>query len=130
MGGFGALHLGFKYPKLFAHVSAIAPAILRDIALEPAERVDNTFFGDAAYYNAVAPWTLLLANSPEIRSHLQVRLVAGMQDHRLVSAISELDAELTALDVPHSLHIFDGIDHEHLELIDAFGDDYFTLFPA
>ena len=60
MGGWGALHIGFKYPKLFARVSAIAPTVLHDMSLEPDERIANTLFGDPAYYHAVAPWTLLL----------------------------------------------------------------------
>lgn len=128
MGGYGALHLGFKYPKVFAHVSAIAPAVLRDMSLEPDERVANTFFGDQAYYDAVAPWTLLLSNSPEIRNHLKVRLLVGTWDTRLVAAVRDLATDLGKLDVRYELHEIEGVDHEYPEIIDGVGDAYFAFW--
>lgn len=128
MGGYGALRIGFKYPKLFARVSAIAPAVLRDMSLEPEERVANTFFGDHAYYQAVAPWTLLLANSPEIRASLSVRLLSGSLDTRLTAALSELEKELAALGVRHVSREVRGAGHEYPDIIDGVGDDYFRFW--
>lgn len=73
----GALHLGFKYPKLFANVPVIAPSILRDLSLQPAERADT--FGDNAYYQAVAPWTYC---SPTPRRSATTSRSACWPDHR------------------------------------------------
>ncbi|MFF0079148.1 alpha/beta hydrolase [Streptomyces canus] len=128
MGGYGALHIAFKYPKVFAHVSAIAPAVLRDMSQEPEERIANTFFGDHAYYQAVAPWTLLLANSPEIRNHLKVRLLAGTEDTRLVAAVRELARDLTGLGVTHEHYEVEGADHEYPDIIDGVGDKYYAFW--
>ncbi|WP_405926752.1 alpha/beta hydrolase [Streptomyces sp. NBC_00035] len=124
MGGFGALHIGFKYPKIFGRVSAIASPLLKDLSMEPDERVANTFFGDQAYYDAVSPWTLLLANSPEIRNHSKVRLMVGSRDERLVGVVREMDEMLATLGVEHEYHVVAGADHDYPVLLDGLGDRY------
>ena len=55
MGGYGALHLGMKYPDFFGTISSVAPAILQDLKDEPRERTFDTFGEDEAYYDARAP---------------------------------------------------------------------------
>jgi enterochelin esterase-like enzyme len=124
MGGFGAFHLAFKHPTLFGRVSALAPSILRDIADEPAYRVDNTFFGDEAYYNAVAPWGVLLANAPQIRELLAIRLCVGTADTRLYAAVHRMRDDLAALDIPFEYHEAPGAAHVAPDVIDGLGDDY------
>ena len=58
MGGYGALHLGMKFPSLFGAISAVAPAILQDLKDEPRERTFDTFADDEAYFDANGPWVL------------------------------------------------------------------------
>lgn len=128
MGGYGALHLGFKYPRLFGRLSSIAPSILKDMSLEPAERVDNTFFGDQRYYDAVGPWNLVLANAPEIRRIQKVRLVSGSLDTRLIAVNRELDEVMTELGIDHETFEVDDADHEVPKLIDGLGDDYYRFW--
>ena len=55
MGGFGALHLAFKYPELFASVASFAAAL-----------VDAPFGGDAEYFKAEAPAALLAKNADKL----------------------------------------------------------------
>ena len=126
MGGFGALHLGLKYPKIFSKVSAIGPAILRDLKDEPEDRIANTFFGDQDYYDALGPWALVLANGPELRRTSQVRLLSGSLDVRLAPTIRDLDERFTALDVPHDFFEVQGADHEYPDIIDGYGDAYYA----
>ena len=128
MGGYGALHLGLKYPKLFARVSAIGPSILRDMAEEPEERIANTFFGDHDYYAAVSPWTLLLGNAPEIRTSSTVRLLSGTEDHRLAPTLRDFADHLKELDVAYEFHEVLGAGHDIAEIIDGLGDAYFAFW--
>lgn len=132
MGGYGALRLGLKYPRLFSRISAMGPAILEDMALEPEERTANTFFGDHDYYRAVSPWTLALANAPEVRKNCVVRLMCGMRDTRLATVVLEFDELLHELGIPHQLHEVAAAGHEIDALIDNLGDRYFDFwaFPV
>lgn len=126
MGGFGALHLGLKHPKVFSKVSAVGPAILRDLKDEPEDRIANTFFGDQAYYDALGPWGLVLANAPELRRSSQVRLLSGSLDTRLAPTIRDLDKLFTDLAVPHDFHEVPGADHEYPDIMDGYGDAYYA----
>jgi enterochelin esterase-like enzyme len=126
MGGFGALHLGLKHPKVFSKVSSIAPAILRYLKDEPADRINNTFFGDQEYYDLLGPRSLVLANAPELRRVSQVRLLSGSLDTRLAPTIRELDALFTDLEVPHDFHEVPEADHEYPDIIDGYGDAYYA----
>ena len=130
MGGFGALHLGLKYPKIYSKVSAIAPAILRDLKDEPADRVENTFFGDQDYYDALGPWNLVLANAPELRRTSSIRLLSGSLDTRLAPTIRDLDTRFTALDVDHDFFEVQDKDHEYPDIIDGYGDAYYAWWRA
>lgn len=126
MGGFGALHLGLKYPKIFGKVSAVAPAILRDLKDEPEDRVNNTYFGDQEYYDLCHPWSLVLANAPELRRTSQVRLLSGRLDTRLAPTIRDLDDRFTDLEVPHDFFEFPDADHEYADIMDGYGDKYYA----
>ena len=58
MGGYGALHLGVKYPDLFGAISSVAPSIMRNLSDEPKERTFDTFGDDQAFYDANGPCLL------------------------------------------------------------------------
>jgi enterochelin esterase-like enzyme len=128
MGGYGALHLGLKYPSLFGRISAIGPAILRDMSLEPEERIANTFFGDHDYYRAVHPETLLLANAPQLRKFTRVRLLLGAGDLRLASAVREFAAQMEDLGVPYEFYEVEGAAHDIAETIDGLDDTYYAFW--
>ena len=128
MGGFGAMHLVFTNPKRFGRVSAIAPSILRDLSMEPGYRKDNTFFGDDAYYHAVAPWGALLAHAPEVRRTVKVRLAVGTADTRLYDAVNQMKADLEALDIPVEYYEAIGADHVAPDVIAGIGANYAPFF--
>jgi enterochelin esterase-like enzyme len=124
MGGFGTLHLGLKHPEVFGRLSAVAPAILHDMALEPAIRTADTFFGDEAYFRALGPWTLALANAPRIRRSSKLRVLSGGADTRLVAVLREFDANLKSLDIPHEFVEVPGAGHDYQAITDGLGDKY------
>jgi enterochelin esterase-like enzyme len=128
MGGYGALHLGLKHPHVFGAISAIGPSILRDISLEPPARTDNTFFGDPEYYAAVSPWSLALANSPEVRAVSRIRVLGGADDGRLATEIRAFTQVLDALRIPHEFHEIPDVAHDYLAIMDALGDEYFSFW--
>lgn len=128
MGGYGALHLGFKYPRTFGRLSSICPSILKDMSLEPWQRTRNTFFEDQAYYEAASPWVLARGNCHEIRQHVKVRLMSGSLDERLIAVNRELDGVLAELEIPHQNFEVEGADHEYPDIIDGIGDAYFAFW--
>jgi len=130
MGGFGTLHLGLKHPEVFGRLSAVAPAILRDMRLEPPIRTQDTFFGDQAYFKAVGPWTLALANAPRIRRTTKLRVLSGGADSRLVAALRDFSAMLTSLDLPHEFVEVPGVGHDYLAITAGIGDRYPAFWNA
>jgi enterochelin esterase-like enzyme len=123
MGGYGALHLGLKYPALFGAISAVAPAILQDLADEPKERTFDTFGDDEAYYDANGPWALARANAAALARGCAIRLLAGAEDARLRSAIRGFDQLLTELGIPHQLAEVKGAGHAYQDIVTGLGDE-------
>lgn len=128
MGGYGALHLGLKHPRIFGSLSAIGPSILRDMTLEPPARTDNTFFGDTDYYAALGPWSLALANAPELRDLSRIRLLGGADDGRLATEIRAFADHMSALAIPHRFQELEDVAHDYVAIMDALGDEYFAFW--
>jgi len=128
MGGYGALHLGMKYPALFGAISSVAPSILPDLKDEPAERTFDTFFDDEAYYDANGPWTLARANADILRQGCSIRLLAGEQDTRLRSTLVEFHEHLARLGIPHEFTDVKGAGHVYRDIISGLGDDGFAFW--
>jgi enterochelin esterase-like enzyme len=123
MGGYGALHLGMKYPALFGAISSVAPAILQDLKDEPRERTFDTFFDDEAYYDANGPWTLARANAEALRQGSAIRLLAGDQDARLRPAITAFHELLEQLAIPHLFSETKGAGHVYKDIVGGLGDE-------
>ena len=128
MGGYGALHLGMKYPALFGAISSVAPAILPDLKDEPRERTFDTFGDDEAYYDANGPWTLARANATALRQGCAIRLLAGDEDARLRSAITGFDGLLTELGIPHQSSEVRGAGHVYEDIVGGLGDEGFAFW--
>ena len=128
MGGYGALHLGMKYPRLFGVISSVAPSILRNLSDEPIERLVDTFGGDQAIYDANGPWTLAEKNAEALKKGTRIRLLSGDQDFRLKSAIDSLNDLLTKLAIPHQFTEVKGAGHQYDFIIESLGDDAFTFW--
>ena len=128
MGGYGALHLGMKYPTLFGAISAVAPAILPDLKDEPKERTFDTFFDDEAYYDANGPWSLARENAAALRHGCAIRLLAGDQDARLRSAVVGFHQLLTQLGITHQFSEVKGAGHVYKDIVAGLGDEGFAFW--
>jgi enterochelin esterase-like enzyme len=128
MGGYGALHLGMKYPALFGAISSVAPAILQDLKDEPKERTFDTFFDDEAYYDVNGPWALARENADALRQGTVIRLLAGDQDARLRSAITEFHELLAKLTIPHQFSEVRAAGHVYKEIVGDLGGEGFAFW--
>jgi enterochelin esterase-like enzyme len=126
MGGYGSLHLGFKYPELFGVVSSIAPSITT-FEMERKEVVAPTFEDDVDYFNANSPSTLIQNNAGYIRKNTTIRLLVGDQDF-LYDLIQKFHQQLTDLQINHQYAIAKGADHDYREVISKLDFDSFTFW--
>jgi endo-1,4-beta-xylanase len=110
MGGYGAFHLGFKYPEMFGMISGMCNGI-------PAP--GKTYAGAAAppasaSDQAADPYTLAQKNLDAIRGKTAIRIIVGTEDFTL-AANQAFDAYLTKLNIPHDYKLIPGISHGYKE---------------
>jgi len=105
MGGFGALHLGFKYPELFATVASLAAAL-----------VEAPFGGDPEYFKSQTPATLVEQNADELRGRTMIRMIVGDKDS-LAAVNHAFDEKLTSMNIPHEFYISEGSPHSVREVL-------------
>ncbi|MFN8210902.1 MAG: alpha/beta hydrolase-fold protein [Bacteroidales bacterium] len=74
MGGYGALHLGLKYPGLFGAISAIDPIFPGENSAN--ESVVITFGADTALMNSYSPLRLTSLNCTSLRENTTVRIIS------------------------------------------------------
>jgi len=91
MGGYGALHIGFKFPELFAAVTGNSAAIVD----YPGS--DNV--GSEEFFASQAPATFARKNLDAVREQ-NIRIIVGTRD-RLIRLCEQLSDELTAMGVDH-----------------------------
>lgn len=116
MGGFGALHYAFKYPRRFASVSTHMAALMDKLPPNPGGtpegKMMGTIFGspiDAAYYQANNP--LSLAREAPIASlkSMKIYFDCGDRDHYGFNVGNQqLDQVLRGRGVSHESHIYPG----------------------
>lgn len=129
MGGFGALHLGLKFPNLFGAISAIAPSILRNLSEEPAYRTYYTFDGDQNYYEEVGPWNLAKLNARMLNEEkTKLRILCGEYDSRLLPTLHEYHEWLKKLNIEHTFITVKGAGHDYQEILEGYGQSTFTFW--
>ena len=128
MGGYGALHLGMKYPLLFGAISAVAPAILQDLKDEPKERTFDTFGDDEEYFDANGPWVLAREHVADLRNGSAIRVLSGDEDARLRAAISGFGQLLTQLGIPYTSSEVNGAGHDYQAIVSGLGDEGFAFW--
>jgi endo-1,4-beta-xylanase len=106
MGGFGALHIGFKYPDLFAAVTGNSPALIENVT-------DGV--GDQAFWVAEAPLGLAKANADKVRRQA-IRIICGTADN-LFTGAKGLHDELSKINVPHEFIPVPESPHNHDQLL-------------
>jgi len=115
MGGYGALHTAFKYPRLFGSASAHSAAIFLklpdNVRMLTGGRMDvlTPVFGTGNdYYLKNSPITLARANAAAIRG-MKIYFDCGTEDgYGFFAGTRALDQELTKLKIPHEAHLYPG----------------------
>jgi enterochelin esterase-like enzyme len=117
MGGFGAAHLGFKYPDLFSAVSIMAGALLDDESAKGAPDLITTpslfkkCFGTLEYFHAGSPWVVVRDNAARIRGRTQIRMAVGDND-ALCGRNRRYHELLKDLNIAHEFTILPGVGHD------------------
>jgi S-formylglutathione hydrolase FrmB len=118
MGGYGALRFAFKYPQLFAAVSAHSAALIErppDIKITPQQqgaisRLAGTAFGnpfDRAYWDRESPFTIV-RDSPKPVG-LKIYFDCGTEDGFGFNAgAQEFHDLLQTRGIPHEFHLYPG----------------------
>jgi enterochelin esterase-like enzyme len=106
MGGYGALHVGFKYPELFVAVTGNSPALVENVT-------DGV--GSQDFWVSQAPATLAKANLDKVRTQ-KIRIIVGDQDS-LFAVGKKLEEGLTETKIPHEFFPVHGSPHNHDQLV-------------
>jgi endo-1,4-beta-xylanase len=113
MGGYGAAHLGFKYPELFGTVVVNAGALidptLSDIPKEGP--MFGVFGSDNERRVAEHPLTLARKNADKLQDKTRIRIGCGSLDN-LLPRNKELHELLTELGIQHDYEIVPDVAHE------------------
>ncbi len=112
MGGFGAAHLGFKYPEVFGVVVSMAgPAPDAAAGAGIQAIVKRIFGGDRARFEAERPVDLARRNAAAIRGRSRVFLGVGSED-RLRAGVTAMHEALDQLGIAHQFHVAEGVAHQ------------------
>jgi S-formylglutathione hydrolase FrmB len=116
MGGYGALHYAFEYPRKFSAVTATMPALAERLPRKLGEPILDGALGavfgnppDAEFYEKNSPiYPARTAPVAGLR-RLTIYFDCGAQDRfGFNRGTAELDQILTARGVPHEAHIYPG----------------------
>jgi S-formylglutathione hydrolase FrmB len=117
MGGYGALHIAFRHPELFAGVSVQSPALMAEIPAAAARsaangmrsRVLGETFGsppDSVFWERNSP--VSMARKANVGG-LKIYFDCGEQDdYGFEEGAKALDKVLTSRNIPHQAHIYPG----------------------
>jgi len=129
MGGFGAAHLGFKFPEWFGAVTIVSGAMLP--ATEPGNYAAFGFNRD--YFLANSPHVLAEKNAAAIASGTRVRILVGEKDP-LLEGNRRFHEWLLRLGIPHEFAVIPGVPHQVGRMYEALGDRtpqfYSAVFAA
>jgi S-formylglutathione hydrolase FrmB len=128
MGGYGALHYGFKYPQKFAAVSANMPALIEQLPREPSgegqERLMGAIFGnppDRAFYESNSPFHLARTAPVAALRRMTIYFDCGAGDrYGFANGTQAMDQLLTKRGVGHESHIYGG-GHDWQFVLEHFG---------
>jgi endo-1,4-beta-xylanase len=129
MGGYGAGHLGFKYPELFGAVVIDAGALLAEVALtgpnmEPIFK--GAWGGDVEKFWSQHPNRLVEKNLDQIKGKTQIRIGCGTADY-LIARNRELHELLEKLSVEHEYVLVPDVGHNSGEYYKQIGKEEFAV---
>jgi endo-1,4-beta-xylanase len=128
MGGWGAAHLGFKYPELFGTVVVDAGALLVQMGGPNLVAIyEGAFASDQERFDAEHPTQLVTKNVDQIRARQNIRVGCGGDDGLLPRnrALHEL---LTTLNIEHEYEVVEGIDHNAGAYYAKLGPNGFAIY--
>jgi len=138
MGGFGAAHLGFKFPELFGVISIMAPPLLGPELQSPLPtRAWHNLFttamqNDLDYFRANDPFTLAAKNAEALRDRTYIRIVAHSEnEHWLLPQCEKLHQVLIENSVQHEFCVLSNVKgHSPTGCTDSLGDAAFSFFSS
>ena len=129
MGGFGAAHLGFKYPELFGSVSIISGALHDEQSIERMRGPIFTavFGGEAERFRRESPWVLAEKNAAQLREKTSLRIALGDQDkvRRWNEPFSDL---LKKLRIEHEYRVVENAGHNHGQVYDGLAETNWAFY--
>ena len=138
MGGFGAAHLGFKYPEVFGVISIQAPALLGPELEQPrpsqawSRLFPNAMGGDLEYWQTNDPFLLVPKNADALRDRTLIRIVCHIEDDNwLAPQCERLHQVLMQNNIPHEFCYFSNVkSHNRAQVLDTLGDSAFDYFSS
>ncbi len=127
MGGYGAGHLGLKYPDLFGTVVINAGALI-DFELTPngSGPLSGVFGTDNERRIAEFPLTLARQNADKLRNRTRIRIGCGSLDD-LLPKNKALHDLLTELRIKHDYEIVPDVAHNSLLYYQKLGTKHFEF---
>lgn len=127
MGGWGALHLAFKYPQLFGAVTAVSAPFHRHDQFWQLKQIFN---GDAAAYYAEDP-VATARRDPAKAASVRIRLLCGERDQLGHLAYNQMfDKRLSEWRIPHETAIVPGAYHDEGGIYERLGASAFTFYQS
>jgi enterochelin esterase-like enzyme len=138
MGGFGAAHLGFKYPELFGVISIMAPPLLGPELKQPlpahawSRLFPMAMSSDLPYFRANDPFTLAEKNAAALRDRTVIRIVCHWEDQQwLYSQCEKLHQALLKNLVQHEFYFLTNVKgHNRAQCLNTMGDGAFAFFSS
>jgi endo-1,4-beta-xylanase len=127
MGGYGAAHLGFKYPEVFGIIGINAGAFVKPNRNGFQGIFAKMFGSDSDYVDANDPMELVRKNANQIRGRTTIRIAVGDRDE-LQSRDKLLDDLLTQLKIVHQYELVPGIAHNGVLFYSKLGAGAFAFY--
>lgn len=137
MGGFGAAHLGFKYPDVFGVDSIMAPPLIEPgLKGLPAQAWGRLFpaamDSDMEYWKLNNPFELAVKNADKLCDRTFIRIVAHSEnEHWLAPQCEKLHRILVDNMVQHEYCFLVNVkSHNPIQCMDTLGDAAFSFFSS
>ena len=138
MGGFGAAHMGFKYPEVFGVISIQAPAMLGPDLKQPrptqawSRLFPSALGSDMEYWEANNPLTLAAKNADALRDRTLIRIICHIESENwLAPQCERLHQILLQNTVPHEFFYLSNVkSHNRGQVLETLGDTEFDLFNS
>ncbi|MBI3208055.1 MAG: esterase family protein [Candidatus Solibacter usitatus] len=127
MGGYGAAHLGFKYPQLFGIVGIMAGALIEPRAEVQPAIFEKMFSKDKAHVDANNPFALVRQNANAVRGRTAIRIAVGDEDNLKIRCKAFHDL-LMDLNIEHEYELVPGVAHNNVQFYTKLGEQAFAYY--